>query len=252
MISYVNVTKRFGDTLAVDNVTIVFEPGKIHALLGPNGSGKSTLMKMALGVVTPDEGEVRVCNINPSLNPVEAKKIIGFVPEENIVYESLTPAELLSFIGSIRGLSSLELKERVDTFVKLFRLEEHMGKLCGELSHGNKRKVLIAAALLHDPKVIILDEPFTGLDPGSGKVLKEILKKSVKEGKTIVFSTHILELAEAVAEEVTIMHSGRVVARGNPEELRSELKAADLESVFLEKTGLSAEIKELLKVLWGE
>ncbi|HDM91981.1 MAG TPA: ABC transporter ATP-binding protein [Candidatus Korarchaeota archaeon] len=251
MLSYREVVKRYGDVVAVDKVSVDFEPGVIHALLGPNGSGKSTLMKMAIGVVRPDAGEIRVDGIDPARNPVSARKIVGYAPEEIVIYESLTPAETLSFLGSVYGLPRGELEERVNLLVRLLKLEDHMNKLAGELSHGNRRKLLLVSALLHDPKVLILDEPFSGLDPEAGRVLREIMRKYASEGKIVLFSTHILELAEAVADVVTIMHMGRVVARGSPEELREELRAADLESAFLTATGLSGELKELLQVLWG-
>lgn len=251
MLSYRDVKKRYGDTMAVDGVSIDFEPGVIHALLGPNGSGKSTLMKMAIGVVRPDVGEVRVDGVDPTRDPVSARRIVGYAPEEILLYESLTPAETLSFLGSVYRLSRGELEERANFLVKLFKLEEQMNKLAGELSHGNRRKLLLINALLHDPKVLIFDEPFSGLDPEAGRVLREIMRKYASEGKTILFSTHVLELAEAVADAVTIMHKGRVVARGSPEELREELKATDLESAFLRATGLSEELKKLLQVLWG-
>ncbi len=251
MLSYRGVEKRYGHFVAVDNVSIDFEPGLIHALLGPNGAGKSTLMKMAIGVARPDAGEVRVDGVDPARDPVSARRIVGYAPEEIVVYESLTPVETLSFLGSVYRLPRDKLEENVNLLIKLFKLGEHMNKLAGELSHGNKRKLLLVSALLHDPKVLILDEPFSGLDPEAGRVLREIMRKYSSEGKTILFSTHILELAEAVADMVTIMHNGRIVARGSPEELRKELRASDLESVFMTATGLSGELKELLKALWG-
>ncbi len=252
MLSYRGVRKRYGDVVALDGVTASFEPGVIHAILGPNGSGKSTLMSMAVGVVRPDEGEVRVDGVDPSRDPVAARRLVGYVPEENVLYESLTPAELISFVGSVYEIGSDDLEERTRTLVALLKLEGEMGKLCGELSHGNRRKVSIALALLHDPEVILMDEPFSGLDPEVGRVLREIMRKAAAEGKTVVFSTHVLELAEAVADEITIVHAGRVVARGAPDELKGMRDAEDLESVFLEVTGLAGEVRDLLSMLWGE
>ncbi len=246
MLRYEGVTKRYGNVQALKGVTVEFQPGRIHALLGPNGSGKSTLMKMAIGLVKPDSGSVRVDGIDPVEDPISARKVVGYAPEEIVIYESLTPAEYLSFLGYVYGIPKEELEPRLRTLIKIFKMEEHMGKLGGELSHGNRRKLLIMSALIHDPRVLILDEPFSGLDPEIARVLKELMRKYAEEGRVVVFSTHILELAEAVADEVTIMHLGEVVAKGPMEELRGK---KDLETYFLEVTGLTSELEELLKAL---
>ncbi len=251
MLRYVNVTKQFGGIVAVNDVSIHFEPGKIYALLGPNGSGKSTLMKLALGVIKPDFGKIFVGSVDPSTDPISARKIVGYSPEDVILYESLTPAEHISFVGSIYGLNKKELDKRVKMLIKLFKMNEHMNKLVGELSRGNKKKLSLILALLHDPKILILDEPFSGLDPEIGRVLKELMKKHAKESKVVLFSTHILELAEAVADEIAIMHRGKIIEVGSKMELRDKLQAKNLEDVFMEVTGLSTELKDLLTILWG-
>jgi len=251
MLSYLDVTKSYGDVRALDGVTVEFRSGVINALLGPNGSGKSTLMKMAIGLVRPDSGQVRVDGIDPSSDPVAARRVVGYAPEEIVLYESLTPAELFSFVGAVHGISEDVLRRRVEALTRLFGLEEHMGKIVGELSHGNRRKVSIALALIHDPRVVVLDEPFSGLDPEAGKILKELLRKYASEGRTVLFSTHILELAEVVAERITILHRGSVVGFGSPEDLKERLAAADLETAFLKATGLSDEVRKLLETLWG-
>ncbi|ACB07538.1 ABC transporter ATP-binding protein [Candidatus Korarchaeum cryptofilum] len=245
MLSYRDVSKRYGDVIALKGVTLEFQPGKIHALLGPNGSGKSTLMKIALGLVKPDSGSVRVYDVDPVRDPIGARRLIGYVPEEVLIYESLTPSEWFSFVGSIYGMDRELLRERLDTLIRVFKMEEHMGKLGGELSLGNKRKVMLITALMKEPKVLILDEPFSGLDPEVARVLKEILRRKAEEG-VVIFSTHILELAEAVADDITILRYGEVVARGPISELRGK---KDLESYFMEVTGLSSELQELLKAL---
>jgi len=246
MLRYEGVTKRYGDVEALKEVTVEFPPGRIHALLGPNGSGKSTLMKMAVGLVRPDSGSVRVDGVDPISDPIKARMIVGYAPEEVVIYESLTPAEYLSFLGYVYKIPREELDERIGTLIRVFKMEEHMGKLGGELSHGNRRKLLIISALLHDPKVLMLDEPFSGLDPEVARVLKELMRRYAEEGRTVVFSTHILELAEAVADEVTIMHLGEVVAKGPMSELKGK---KDLETYFLEVTGLTSELEDLLKAL---
>jgi ABC-2 type transport system ATP-binding protein len=251
MLSYVNVTKKYGEITAVDNVTVEFKSGVVNALLGPNGSGKSTMIKIAIGLIKPDSGSVSVDGVDPSRDPVSARRIIGYSPEEIVLYESLTPAELFSFVGSIYRIPKDIVKERINQLIRLFKLEEHMGKLIGELSHGNRRKVSLVLSLLHEPRVLLLDEPFSGLDPQAGRILKELMRKHARDGRTVVFSTHILEIAEAVAENIVIMSNGRVVGSGSPDELKKRLSASDMESAFLKATGLSEEVREMIRILWG-
>ncbi len=246
MLKYKRISKHYGNVIALNDVTVDFPPGKIHALLGPNGSGKSTMIKMAIGLVKPDSGRVLVDGIDPISDPVKARMIVGYSPEEIVIYESLTPAEYISFLGYVYHIPEDVLKGRISRLIKLFKMEDHMGKLGGELSHGNRRKILIMSALIHDPRILILDEPFSGLDPEIARVLKEIMRKYVDEGRTVIFSTHILELAEAVADEITIMHKGKLVARGPIEELKGK---KGLETYFLEVTGLTSELENLLKAL---
>lgn len=252
MIRYINVTKKYGEVTALNNVTIEIRSGKITALLGPNGSGKTTLFKLTLGIIKPDEGEIIVDGINVLENPIEARKIIGYSPEEITLFESLTPIEMYKFLSEIYGLNEETFQERLKLYLKLFNLTTEANKLCGEMSHGNRRKVSIVSALLHDPDVLILDEPFSGLDPEAAKILKEIMKKHAKENRTVLFSTHILQIAEAVADHIIIINHGDIVAEGNKEELERVVRKGDLETIFLEATGLSKEVDQLIKTLWGE
>ncbi len=251
MLEYRNVVKRYGGVVAVDGISVKFDAGRINALLGPNGSGKSTMMKMALGVVRPDSGEVLVDGMNPISDALKVRRVVGYAPEEIILYESLTLTELFSFLREVYGIPREEAEQRIRFLAKLFKMEENMNKLIGELSHGNKRKILVASALFHNPKVLILDEPFSGLDPEVGRVLKEMMRKYANEGNTVIFSTHVLEIAEAVADEVTIVYKGKLVAKGSTDELRNKVRAADLESIFMKVTGLESDLKELLDTLWG-
>jgi len=252
MIKYINVTKKYGEVTALNNITAEISSGKITALLGPNGSGKTTLFKLTLGIIKPDEGQILVDNIDVLENPIEARKIIGYSPEEVTLFESLTPIEMYKFLSEIYGLNEKVFEERIKLYLKLFNLTTEANKLCGELSHGNRRKVSIIAALLHDPSILILDEPFSGLDPEAAKILKEIMKKYATENRTVLFSTHILEIAEAVADHIIIINQGDIVAEGNKEELERMVKKKDLETIFLEVTGLSKEVDKLIKTLWGE
>ncbi len=252
MIRYLDVSKKYGEVVALDNISLDIEDGKITALLGPNGSGKTTLFKITLGVLRPDSGKIYIDDLDVVENPIEARRIIGYSPEDITLFESLTPLEMFNFISKVYGLRDKQYEKQLQLYITLFNLNSYMNKLCGELSHGNRRKVSLVSALLHDPKVLLLDEPFTGLDPEAGRILKEILKKNASENKVVMFSTHILEIAEAVADYIIIINNGRVVAEGSPDELRDMMQYRDLESVFLEVTGLSREVEQLIRTLWGE
>ena len=235
--------------MAVSGVDLRIPNGLLYALLGPNGSGKSTLMKLTVGMLKPDSGRVLVNGVDATLEPISVRRSIGYMPEEIVTYDSLTPAEYLSFIASLYEMPDETVQSRSKALVRLLALDEYMTKPIGELSHGNRQKVVLAASIIHDPSVLILDEPFSGLDPQSAKVLKETLLDYVSRGKTVIISTHVLELAEAISKRVAIMQRGRVIAEGPLEDLRSRTGAKDLEQAFLQVTGVSGQVQELLEVL---
>lgn len=243
------IWKSFGEVVALDGIDLRMPNGLVHSLLGPNGSGKSTLMKVAIGLLKPDSGRALVNGIDPRIDPISVRKIVGYMPEEVVAYDSLNPAEYLSFIASLYEMPRESLEVRSRALSKLLALEEYMSKPIGELSHGNRRKVLLAGSLIHDPSVLILDEPFSGLDPESAKILKEALLDYASRGKTVIISTHVLEIAEAVSKQVVIMQRGRIVAEGPVDSLRSMTGAKDLEEVFIQVTGVSGEIQDLLRAL---
>ncbi len=245
-----NVCKRYGDTIALDNVSLKLEEGVIYGLLGPNGSGKSTLMKIMLGLVERDSGEVSILGYDPIINPIEVRKITGYVPETPVLYESMSIREFFNLIASIRRLDRKLYEERVNKLVNVFGLSDRVDDFIGSLSRGNKQKVLIIAALLHEPKILIMDEPLTGLDPISAKILKDYIRELAKRGSTILLSTHILELAEIVCDYIIIMYNGRILAEGNIEELREKVSSnANLEEVFLKITHTDTLVEELVKTL---
>ena len=248
-IVYDRISKSFGDVVAVNGVNLKIPNGLLYALLGPNGSGKSTLMKLTVGTLRPDSGRVLVNGVDAMLNPISVRKNVGYMPEEVVTYDSLTPAEYLSFIASLYEMPSESVRSRSEALVHLLALDEYMTKPIGELSHGNRRKVVLAASIIHDPSVLILDEPFSGLDPESAKVLKETLLDYVSKRKTVMISTHVMEIAEAISKRVAIMQGGKVVAEGELEDLRSRTGAKDLEEAFLQVTGVSGEIQDLLTAL---
>ncbi len=244
---YVNVWKYYGGKAVVKGVSLSIKPGEVTVLLGPNGSGKSTLFKMSIGIVKPEKGDVLINGVNPSKDPITARRIVGYVPEDPIIYESLEVTEYLSFILSVYGVNTDE--GRINAVIKALGLEEHVGKLIGELSHGNKRKVLIASVMLRDPPILVLDEAFSGLDAASARALKTWIRGKAWSGSAVLISTHILPIAEAVADKIVIIHEGVIKAEGSPGEIKGLGRGGELEDVYLKLTGYSREVEELVKAL---
>ena len=247
-IVYNNVWKSFDGNPVVRNVSFEVKEGEVVVLLGPNGSGKSTLFKMTVGIVKPDRGQVFVNEVDASADPLEARKIVGFMPEEIIIYESLKIEEYLEFILSIYGRKVD--KNTLQKVVDLLGLREHLDKFIGELSHGTKRKVLLAALMLREPRVLALDEVFTGLDPVAAKLVKTWIREAADSGVPVLVSTHILPIAEAIADRVLIIHRGEIVAEGKPGELKELFGAKELEDVFLKIAGYSPEYEEVIRALY--
>jgi len=244
-----SIWKSFDSKPVLKGLTLKVQPGEIVCLLGPNGSGKSTLFKMSIGVLAPDKGRVKVCGVNPAKDPMRARQIVGYMPEDLVLFESLKVEEFLEFILSIYGVKVN--RTRIDETLKLLGLEEELGKFVGDLSRGNKRRVYLAALMLRDPPVLVLDEAFTGLDPVGARILKSWVKSMSSRGATILFSTHVLPIAEAVADRVAIIHEGQIKAEGRPDELRRLFGAEELEEVFLEVTGYSKEYEDIIRSLYS-
>ncbi len=229
--------KSYGDVKALNGVDLEIEKGEIFGILGPNGSGKTTLLRILCSLLDYNSGYVNVSGKKVESNSFELKKTIGYVPETPVLYESLTPMEYLSFIGGVRRIKSDVLRRRIEGFSTAFELGDLMNSLIGSLSFGTKQKVGIIGALLHDPSLIILDEAMNGLDPGSSRVLKDLLADYADQGKTIIFSTHILEVAEGVCTRLAIIYKGRIIDSGTPEEFRIRSGGKRFEDIFLEETG---------------
>lgn len=231
--------KNYGEVRALDGVGLEIPGGQIFGILGPNGSGKTTLLKIITSILDPTSGIVRVNGISAKDDPMKIKSIIGYVPETPTLYESLTPVEFLGFVGSIRKINHDKLTERIYRFARAFEIEDKMNDFIGSLSFGTKQKVAIISAFLHDPEVIILDEGMNGLDPRSAKILKNLLVDYVASGRTVIFSTHVLEVAESVCHRMAIIYKGRIVDVGTLRELRESAGAKDakLEDIFLNVTG---------------
>ena len=247
-----NVAKHYNEIVAVNNVDLTISPGEIFGLLGPNGSGKSTVLKMLLGLVQPDAGDVRVLGIDVKEDPVSVKKLVGYAPESPHLYEFLTGIEFLDFVGDIYGMPTEEKRNRINDYLKALQLEGREGDLISSYSEGMKQKIALIAAFLHKPKLLILDEPLNALDPRSARIVKDFLHELKRQGVTTIMSTHILEIAQAVCDRIAIMYQGKLLALGNMEELRkmASLPGSGLEDVFLKLTGTSdvkAVVEELLK-----
>ena len=246
------VVKRYNEILAVDNVDLTLKPGEIFGLLGPNGSGKSTTLKMLMGLVQPDSGSIRVLGMNVQEDPVAVKQLVGYASESPRLYEFLTGIEYLDFVGDVYGVPTAEKKNRINEYLKALQLEGREGDMISSYSEGMKQKIALISAFLHKPKLLILDEPLTALDPRSARIVKDFLHELKMQGVTTIMSTHVLEIAQALCDRIGIMYQGRLLALGDMKELRqmSKLPDSGLEDIFLKLTGtddLRAVVEELVK-----
>jgi ABC-2 type transport system ATP-binding protein len=244
-----NLTKRYGDKLAVDAVSFQVRGGEIFGFLGPNGAGKTTTIKMIVGLLHPTAGSVKVGSYDVVRNPMQAKSCCGYVPDTPNLYAKLTGRELLHFVGDLYSLERDQTGRRSEELLNLFGLAEAAGDTTDSYSHGMRQKISLAAALVHDPKVLILDEPTVGLDPKSARLIKNILRQIADRGAAVMLSTHILEIAQNMCDRIGIIDRGRLIASGTMEELRKTQGESSLEDIFLSLTGgvEYAEIAEVLK-----
>lgn len=248
MIVAEDLSKRYGATLAVDGLSLVVD-GELFVFLGPNGAGKTTTIKLMTGLLRPDRGRVRINGFDVATQPLEAKSCLGLVPERPYVYPKLTGREFLFFMADLYRVDRATALRRFEHLVELFDLASHIDRLIETYSHGMKQKIALSGALIHDPKVLFLDEPTVGLDPKSARNLKNLLKGLVQRGVTVFMSTHILEIAESMCDRVGIIDKGKLIALGTMAELRaSSSRHQSLEDIFLELTG-GDEYREVLKYL---
>ena len=245
-----NVVKSFGSVMALKGVSFTLESNQVLGLLGPNGSGKSTLMKSMVGIIKPDSGNITVQGLNVASNANEVKKIVGFVPESPRLYEFLSGIEYLDFVATVHGLGPEVKRERIPEFLKALDLEGRENELIHGYSQGMKQKLAIIAGLLHRPRILILDEPLNGLDPRSARIVKDLIHKLRDDGVPTVFSTHVLEIADAICDRIVIVYNGQILAEGTADELRSKAGASgsSLEEVFLKLTG-TADTREIVEEL---
>ncbi len=245
-----HLTKAYGSTVALNDVTLSVSTGEVRGLLGPNGSGKSSLMKTIMGLTKPSYGSIHVLGYDVRSNPMEIKKIVGYVPESPRLYEFLTATEYLDFIADVRGIPYEQKKERIAKFVDALDLEGKQGDMISSYSQGMKQKVAIIGALLHRPRVLLMDEPLNGLDPKSARLVKELIHGLAREGVSVMFSTHILEIAEAICDKLTILQGGKILAEGTSKDLRENagLPGSGLEDVFLKLTGTKG-VEDIVEAL---
>jgi len=243
MIEIQHLVKKFGDLSAVNDVSITVEKGEIFGFLGPNGAGKTTTVKIMSGLMYPTAGKVTLCGIDVVDNPVEAKRLMALVPDEPFVYPKLTGIEFMRFIGDLYSIDEDVQKRRVPELLEMFDLQTWQGELLESYSHGMRQKLVIASALLRDPKVILLDEPMVGLDPKSARMVRTILSDLAKSGAAIFMCTHILEIAEKICGRIGIMYGGKLIETGTVSELRAKAGRTtsvdgktSLEDIFLELT----------------
>ncbi len=245
-----NLVKKYGDKLAVNDVSFEVQAGEVFGFLGPNGAGKTTTIKIIVGLLQPTSGSVRVGGYDVQAQPMQAKAASGYVPDTPNLYAKLTGRELLRFVGDLYNLDRPHVARRVDELLRVLDLSAAADDTIDSYSHGMQQKASLAAALMHDPKVLVLDEPTVGLDPKSARLIKDILRQMADRGAAVFLSTHILEIAERMCDRIGIINNGALIAAGSMDELRNLGKsgASSLEDIFLSLTG-GAEVAEIAEIL---
>jgi len=245
------LTKAYGSFSALNGLNLGVLPGEIYGLLGPNGAGKTTTLRITAGLIEPTRGTVAVSGFDATKDPVRAKAQIGYVAEIPILYESLTPRELLEFEASVRGLAKESANRRARQLAEAFEVASAFDTPIATLSMGTKQKIAIIAALLHQPPALLLDEPLNSLDARSSKILKELLSLHVQRGGAVLFSTHVMEIAQRICSRIGIIFEGRIVAEGDLDQLRARAgeKDATLEEVFMNLTNEATEVENTVRTL---
>ncbi len=231
MLKIKNFTKRYGEKIAVDNLSLEINPGEIYAFIGHNGAGKTTTLKAATGLIIFDSGEILIDGVSIRENPIECKRRLAYIPDNPELYDYLTGIKYLNFIADIYAVSSDERNAKIKELADKFDLTKDLGEKIGAYSHGMKQKLALISAWLHSPKLILMDEPFVGLDPKASHILKEMMREHCNNGGSIFFSTHVLDVAEKLCDKVAIIKGGRLVVTGSMDEVRGN---DSLEEVFLD------------------
>jgi ABC-2 type transport system ATP-binding protein len=245
------LTKMFGSLQALTDLNLQVMPGEIYGLLGPNGAGKTTAIKTILGLLEPTSGWIKVGGLDPAKNPIEVKSKIGYVAENPIVYDSLSPRDFLEFVASIRKIDHVSANATVTQLANAFDMASYFDSPIATLSLGMKQKVALIASLIHQPPVLLLDEPLNGLDAKSSRIVKDLVSYHAQKGGAVLFSTHIMEVAEHICTRIGIIYQGKVIAQGTLDELRGRSggKGDTLEEVFLKLTHEEAEVADITRML---
>ena len=234
MLKIEHLTKTFGEKKAVDDLSLHIAPGEIYGFIGHNGAGKTTTLKSVVGIQNFDEGEITICGTSIKTDPLTCKKQIAYIPDNPDLYEYMTGIKYLNFIADIFGIGSAERMERIHKYADIFELTADLAQPIASYSHGMKQKLAIISAWIHDPRLIIMDEPFVGLDPKAAHLLKSMMREVCDNGGAIFFSTHVLEVAEKLCDKVAIIKAGKLIRSGTMEEVKGD---DSLEEVFLELEG---------------
>ena len=235
MITIENLYKSYGDKPAVCDLSLHVKAGEVFAFLGPNGAGKTTTIKILAGLLRPTSGRAAICGHDVVSDAIAAKAVLSYVPDQPYLYEKLTGREFLTLVGDLYGIAAGVATQRSEELIELFEIEDFLDDLTENYSHGMKQRLVLAAALLHDPQVLVVDEPLVGLDPKSARTVKDLFRKRADDGRAVFISTHTLPLAEQIADRIGIIHQGRLIVCDSPSRLRSGNNAS-LEEVFLELT----------------
>ena len=238
MIKIKNLSKHFGKTKAVNSLTLDVFDGELFALLGPNGAGKTTTVKMITGLIIPTEGEIQIEGIDLLEDPEEAKKKIAYIPDEPFLYPELTGREFIFFVSRLYGMEKETIKERIGFLFEIFRVKDWIDLPASEYSHGMRQKVIFIQALIHNPEVMVIDEPMVGLDPVSARTVKQLLRDRVAEGTSVFMSTHSLSLAEEISDRVGVIDQGCLIKKGTVAELKESTGTTDstLEEIYFKLT----------------
>ncbi|MBN1755703.1 ABC transporter ATP-binding protein [bacterium] len=244
MISFKNVTKNYGDVIAVKDLDLEISPGELFGFIGPNGAGKTTTIKMITGLIKPTRGKVFLKGINVQQEPERAKQLVGYIPDSPFIYERLTGREFLHLVGGLYKMDRKTIEARMEWLFDLFGIDEWRDFIAAEYSHGMKQKVVFASALVHDPEIIVIDEPMVGLDPQSQKLVKEVLRKLAERGITVFMSTHTLAVAQEICTRIGVINHGKLLKLGTLDEIRKEarMEGKNLEDLFLSLTGGQREV----------
>ncbi|MCT4603563.1 MAG: ABC transporter ATP-binding protein [Marinifilum sp.] len=253
VISIQNLEKSYlngrSENKVLKGINLDIKPGQIIGYIGPNGAGKSTTVKILCGLLSDFEGEVSILGMNLREEPTEIKRKIGYIPENAALYETLTPREYLRFVGELHGMESKNIGTKTEKLLDLFEMKAHADERLNSFSKGMRQKILIISGLIHNPEIIFMDEPLSGLDANSVIIVKEILTQLAKEGKTIFYSSHIMDVVEKISDRIILIDQGKVVADGSFKELNSKASKGSLESLFTELTGTSGHSKKAEEII---